>query len=62
MSTVTMQLNGKNSSTVNKSVDSCHNKKYTKNNISLYLILLRLGGLASYMAQEKNYTHAVMRL
>ena len=47
-----MQLNGKNSSTVSKSIDSRDSKEYTENNISLTsLTLSRLG--ASHTAQEK---------
>ena len=50
MSTVCMQLNGKHSSTVSKSIGSCHSKEY--NNISLTsLTLSRLG--ASHAGQEK---------
>ena len=34
MSTVSMQLNDKNSSRESKNIDSCHSKEYTENNIS----------------------------
>ena len=51
MSTVSMQLNGKNSSAVSKGIDSCHSKEYTENISLTSLTLLRLG--ASHMAQEK---------
>ena len=51
MSTVSMQLNGKDSSTVSKSIDSCHSKEYTEN-ISLTSLTLSRPG-ASHMAQEK---------
>ena len=55
-----MQLNGKNSSTVSKNIDSCHSEEYTENNISLTsLTLSRLG--ASHTAQEK-IRGTVMRL
>jgi len=51
MSTVSMQ-HGKHSSTVSRSIGSCHSKEYTENNISLTsLTLSRLG--ASHTGQEK---------
>ena len=49
---VSMQLKGKNFSTVGKNIDSCDSKEYTENNISLIcLTLSRLG--AGHMAKEK---------
>ena len=43
MSTVSMQLNGKDSSTVSKSIDSCHSKEYTENISLTSLTLSTLG-------------------
>ena len=59
MSTVSMQLNGKNSSAVSKGIDSCHSKEYTEN-ISPYLPNTVEAGSESYGTGEN--THAVMRL
>ena len=57
MSTVSMQLNGKDSSTVSKSIDSCHSKKYTEN-ISSNTVN---AGSEPYDGSGEN-THAVMNL
>ena len=47
-----MQLNGRDSSTVSKSIDSCHSKEYTENISLTSLTLSTLG--ASHTAQEKT--------
>ena len=53
MSTVSMQLNGKVSSTVNKSIDSCHSKEYIENISLTSLTLSTLGAEPYGKAQEK---------
>ena len=59
MSTVSMQLNGKNSSTVSKSIDSCHSKEYTEKH-QPYLTNTVEAGSEPYGTGEN--THAVMHL